>query len=170
MGNSKYSKRFSNEYKAIAIDFYKTHTLDETAKEFGVSKFTINSWSKKLGFIKGYSKFDTNFKHEVCQYYDNNTIYRTSDKYGVSTDTICKWRRELGYRNKSRGYNLYMEDLQPTVQKRERRDFIMTKMENGDLKGQIVELQKVVNDMSLDNQWLKDKLTRIADAIKTMEV
>ena len=63
-----------------------------------------------------------------------------------------------------------MEGLQPTVQKRERRDFVMTKMENGDLKGQIVELQKVVSDMSLDNQWLKDKLTRIADAIKTMEV
>ena len=170
MGNSKYGKRFSDEYKAVAIDFYKTHTLDETVKEFGVSHFTINSWSKKLGFVKGYSKFDTNFKHEVCQYYDNNTVDQTSDKYGVNKHTICRWRRELGYRNKFFGYNLYMEDLQPTMQKRERRDFVMTKMENGDLKGQIVELQKVVSDMSLDNQWLKDKLTRIADAIKTMEV
>ena len=106
----------------------------------------------------------------MCQYYENHTLVQTSAKYNVGEVTICEWRKKLGYRNKSRGYNLYMEGLQPTVQKRERRDFIMTKMENGDLKGQIVELQKVVNDMSLDNQWLKDKLTRIADAIKTMEV
>ena len=106
----------------------------------------------------------------MCQYYDNHTGDETIGKFDVSIDTVCKWRRELGYRNKSLGYNLYMEGLQPTMQKRERRDFVMTKMENGDLKGQIVELQKVVSDMSLDNQWLKDKLTRIADAIKTMEV
>lgn len=152
MGNSKYSKRFSNEYKAIAIDFYKTHTLDETAKEFGVSKFTINSWSKKLGFVKGYSKFDTNFKHEVCQYYDNNTIYRTSDKYGISTDTICKWRRELGYRNKSRGYNLYMEGLQPSTQKSEyrklRNDFVMTNLEKDNLKGYVTVLESKLKDVT----------------------
>ena len=170
MGNSKYNKRFSNEYKAVAIDFYKTHTLRETAKEFGVSHFTINSWSKKLGFVKGYSKFDTNFKHEVCQYYENHTLVETCAKYNVDRKSVCVWRKKLGYRNKFFNYNLATEGLQPTMQKRERRDFIMTKMENGDLKGQIVELQKVVNDMSLDNQWLKDKLTRIADAIKTMEV
>ena len=152
MGNSKYSKRFSNEYKARAIDFYKTHTLDETVKEFGVSNFTINSWSKKLGFVKGYSKFDTNFKHEVCQYYDNNTIYRTSDKYGISTDTICKWRRELGYRNKSRGYNLYMEGLQPSTQKSEyrklRNDFVMTNLEKDNLKGYVAVLESKLKDVT----------------------
>ena len=170
MGNSKNGKRFSDEYKAIVVDFYKTHDVYNTAREFNVSVCSVVNWSKKLGFIKGRSRFSSDFKHEVCQYYDNHTGDETVGKFDVSIDTICKWRRELGYRNKSRGYNLYMEGLQPTMQKRERRDFVMTKMENGDLKGQIVELQKVVSDMSLDNQWLKDKLTRIADAIKTMEV
>ena len=170
MGNSKYNKRFSDEYKSVVVDFYKTHTLDETASEFNVSISTIQNWCKKLGFAKGHDKSGSDFKHEVCQYYENHTLVQTSAKYNVGEVTICEWRKKLGYRNKSRGYNLYMEGLQPTMQKRERRDFVMTKMENGDLKGQIVELQKVVNDMSLDNQWLKDKLTRIADAIKTMEV
>ena len=61
-------------------------------------------------------------------------------------NTLCQWRRELGYRNKSRGYNLYMEGLQPTMQKRERRDFIMTKMENGDLKGRIAVLEVKLKD------------------------
>ncbi len=159
-------KVYSNEFKAQVVEFFKTHTTDETAKEFGVSRGTVSNWAIQSGFLKGHSRFKSDFKHEVCQYYDNNTIYRTSDKYGISTDTICKWRRELGYRNKSRGYNLYMEDLQPTMQKRERRDFVMTKMENGDLKGQIVELQKMVNDMSLDNRCLKDTLTRIAIAME----
>tara|TARA_B100001939_G_scaffold143138_1_gene123920 strand:- start:3665 stop:4177 length:513 start_codon:yes stop_codon:yes gene_type:complete len=170
MGNSKNGKRFSDEYKAIVVDFYKTHDVYSTAREFNVSVCSVVNWSKKLGFIKGRSRFSSDFKHEVCQYYDNHTGDETIGKFDVSIDTVCKWRRELGYRNKSRGYNMYMEGLQPTMQKRERRDFVMTKMENGDLKGQIVELQKVVSDMSLDNQWLKDKLTRIADAIKTMEV
>jgi len=170
MGNSKYSNRYSNEFKAQVIEFYKTHTVNETTKEFGVSHFSLASWCKQLGFFKGHSNFEIAFKHEVCQYYDNNTLEQACAKYNVASNSVLKWRRELGYRNKSRGYNLYMEGLQPTVQKRERRDFVMTKAENGDLKGQIVELQKVVSDMSLDNQWLKDKLTRIADAIKTMEV
>ena len=146
MGNSKYGKRFSDEYKAIVIDFYKTHTVNETTKEFGVSHFTINSWSKKLGFIKGHSIFKTDFKHEVCQYYDNHTGIETCEKFSVSLNALCQWRRELGYRNKSRGYNLYMEGLQPTMQKRERRDFVMTKMENGDLKGRIAVLEVKLKD------------------------
>lgn len=163
-------KLYSNEFKAQVVEFYKTNNISETTKKFGVSTSAIINWGKRLGFFKGSSNFKTSFKHEVCQYYDNNTLEQTSAKYNVGRKAICMWRRELGYRNKSRGYNLYTEDLQPSMKKRERRNFVMTKMENGDLKGQIVELQKVVSDMSLDNQWLKDKLTRIADAIKTMEV
>lgn len=163
-------KVYSNEFKAQVVEFFKTHTTDETAKEFGVSRGTVSNWAIQSGFLKGHSNFKSDFKHEVCQYYENHTLAETCAKYDVDQKSVCTWRKKLGYRNKFFNYNLATEDLQPTMQKRERRDFVMTKMENGDLKGQIVELQKVVNDMSLDNQWLKDKLTRIADAIKTMEV
>ena len=159
-------KVYSNEFKAQVVEFYKTHSTYETIKEFDVSRTAITNWCKQLGFFKGYSNYKISFKHEVCQYYDNNTLDQTYAKYGIPSKTVCRWRRELGYRNKSRGYNLYMEGLQPTMQKRERRDFVMTKMENGDLKGQIVELQKMVNDMSLDNRCLKDTLTRIAIAME----
>tara|TARA_A100001011_G_C14078403_1_gene743418 strand:- start:41 stop:553 length:513 start_codon:yes stop_codon:yes gene_type:complete len=170
MGNSKKGNRYSSEFKAQVVEHYKTHIGNETMKEFNVSSNSVRKWALDLGFIKGCSNFKSSFKHEACQYYDNHTWHETCGKFGISHDALCTWRRELGYRNKSRGYNLYTEDLQPSMKKRERRNFVMTKMENGDLKGQIVELQKVVSDMSLDNQWLKDKLTRIADAIKTMEV
>ena len=163
-------KVYSNEFKAQAVKFFKTHTTNETAKEFSVSRAAVSSWARQSGFSKGHSPFKSDFKHEVCQYYENHTLVETCAKYNVDQTSVCLWRKKLGYRNKFFNYNLITEGLQPTTQKRERRDFVMTKMENGDLKGQIVELQKVVNDMSLDNQWLKDKLTRIADAIRTMEV
>ena len=139
-------KVYSNEFKAQVVEFYKTHKLNETTKEFGVSHFSIVNWCKQLGFLKGYPNFEIDFKHEVCQYYDNNTLEQACAKYDVSRNSVLKWRRQLGYRNKSRGYNLYMEGLQPTVQKRERRDFIMTKMENGDLKGRIAVLEDKLKD------------------------
>ena len=88
----------------------------------------------------------SDFKHEVCQYYENHTLAQTSAKYNVGEVTICTWRKKLGYRNKFFNYNLATEGLQPTMQKRERRDFIMTKMENGDLKGRIAVLEVKLKD------------------------
>lgn len=146
MGNSKYSNRYSNEFKAQVIEFYRTHTIANTVRKFNIGSKSIANWCIELGFSKGCSNFKSDFKHEVCQYYDNHTGIETIAKFGVSMNTLCQWRRELGYRNKSRGYNLYMEGLQPTVQKRERRDFIMTKMENGDLKGRIAVLEDKLKD------------------------
>jgi transposase-like protein len=146
MGNSKYSNRYSNEFKAQVIEFYRTHTIADTVRKFNIGSKSIANWCIELGFSKGCSNFKSDFKHEVCQYYDNHTGIETIAKFGVSMNTLCQWRRELGYRNKSRGYNLYMEGLQPTVQKRERRDFIMTKMENGDLKGRIAVLEDKLKD------------------------
>ena len=175
MGDSKKGNRYSIELKKEVCEYSNNHNFEDAAAKFGLcNPKIISKWRRNLGYptlgrgVRG--SRSSEFKHEVCQYYDNHTHEETVEKFGISEVSLFRWRRELGYRNKSRGYNLYMEGLQPTMQKRERRDFVMTKMENGDLKGQIVELQKVVSDMSLDNQWLKDKLTRIADAIKTMEV
>ena len=152
MGNSKNSKRFSDEYKAIVVDFYKTHDVYSTAREFNVSVCSVVNWSKKLGFIKGRSRFSSDFKPEVCQYYDNHTGDETVGKLDVSIDTVCKWRRELGYRNKSRGYNLYMEDLQPSTQKSEyrklRNDFVMTNLEKDNLKGYVTVLESKLKDVT----------------------
>ena len=152
MGNSKNSKRFSDEYKAIVVDFYKTHDVYSTAREFNVSVCSVVNWSKKLGFIKGRSRFSSDFKHEVCQYYDNHTGDETVGKFDVSIDTVCKWRRELGYRNKSRGYNLYMEDLQPSTQKSEyrklRNDFVMNNLEKDNLKGYVTVLESKLKDVT----------------------
>tara|TARA_Y100000114_G_C11601436_1_gene250641 strand:- start:141 stop:623 length:483 start_codon:yes stop_codon:yes gene_type:complete len=139
-------KVYSNEFRAQVVEFYKTHTVADTMREFNVGKSTITNWCTGLGFRKGYSKFKDDFKHEACQYYDNHTCDETCEKFNITDATLCKWRRELGYRNKFFGYNLYMEGLQPSTQKRERRDFIMTKMENGDLKGRIAVLEDKLKD------------------------
>lgn len=146
MGNSKNGNRYSDEFKAVVVDFYKTHTIYETASEFNINTSSIQNWCKQLGFAKGHDRSGSDFKHEVCQYYENHTLVQTSAKYNVGEVTICAWRKKLGYRNKFFNYNLATEGLQPAVQKRERRDFIMTKMENGDLKGRIAVLEDKLKD------------------------
>jgi transposase-like protein len=152
MGNSKYNKRFSDEYKAVVVDFYKTHSAVETIKEFNVSLSSIHTWCKKFGFIKGLSRFKIDFKHEVCQYYDNHTWFETCEEFGVSKDSLLNWRKQLGYRNKSRGYNLYMEGLQPSTQKSEyrklRNDFVMTNLEKDNLKGYVTVLEGKLKDVT----------------------
>jgi transposase-like protein len=136
MGRKVYTKEFKEE----VVEYFKTHTVAETMQKFGVSRASAYKWALKGCTSKGQGN-PLNFRHEVCQYYDNHTGVETLAKFGVTADTICRWRRELGYRNKSRGYNLYTEGLQPTVTKRERRNFVMTKAENGQLQGELMEIK-----------------------------
>lgn len=114
-----------------------------------------------------YKSYTDAFKHEVCKYYDNHTGDQTVAKYGVIKNTLHDWRNKLGYRNKHYNYNLYTQDLQPVVQKRQRKNFMVTKQENGDLKARIVALETKLTNSDLDRQWLKNKLHDIADAINT---
>ena len=152
MGNSKYGNRYSSEFKAQVVEHYKTHIGNETMKEFNVSSNSVRKWALDLGFIKGCSNFKSSFKHEACQYYDNHTWHETCGKFGISHDTLCTWRRELGYRNKSRGYNLYMEGLQPLTNKSEyrklRNDFVMTSLEKDNLKGHVAVLESKLKDVT----------------------
>ena len=142
-------KVYSNEFKAQVVEFYKTHSTYETIKEFDVSRTAITNWCKQLGFFKGCSNYKISFKHEVCQYYDNNTLDQTYAKYGIPSKTVCRWRRELGYRNKSRGYNLYMEGLQPVMQKREVLNFKSVRSENGDMKFELVKKEKRIKELEM---------------------
>lgn len=151
-------KVYTNEFKAEVVEHFKTHTADETAKKFETSAVNVSKWALKAGFIKGRDKHPLNFKHEVCQYYDNHTGVETMAKFGASMDTVCKWRRELGYRNKSRGYNLYTEGLQPTVTKRERRNFVMTKAENGQLQGELMEIKLQYAVLEREFKQLKEAI------------
>ena len=153
-------KVYTNEFKAEVVEYYKTHTTEETVKKFGIPKPNASKWALKAGFFKGQGgdSHPSNFKHEVCQYYDNHTGVETVAKFGVSNDTLCRWRRELGYRNKSRGYNLYTEGLQPTVTKRERRNFVMTKAENGQLQGELMEIKLQYAVLEREFKQLKETI------------
>ena len=133
--------KYSVEFQQSVVEFYKSHTMEDTAKEFSVPRSTVAYLVKLSGYKKGCAKIPMDLKHEVCQYFDNHTAHETVAKFGVSLPSLFIWRRELGYRNKSRGYNLYTEGLQPTVTKRERRNFVMTKAENGQLQGELMELK-----------------------------
>jgi predicted RNase H-like nuclease (RuvC/YqgF family) len=108
---------------------------------------TIQSLGRNMGFAKGNGKYPVDFKHEVCQYYETHTGDETLAKFGVTIASLCQWRKDLGYRNKHRGYNLYTEALQPTVTKRERRNFTMTRSENGQLKAELQQRDERINSL-----------------------
>ena len=147
MGKKVYTK----EFKAEVVEYFKTHNVEETMQKFGIPRSNVSMWALKAGFNKGRGtdKYAINFKHEVCQYYDNHTHEETTAKFSITSATLFKWRRTLGYLNKSRVYNLYTEGLQPTVTKRERRNFVMTKSENGDLKAKVADLEYKLSAMEL---------------------
>lgn len=161
MGNSK-GNRYSIELKKEVCEYSNDHNFQDAAAKFGLCNHKIISkWRRNLGYPSigrgARGGKDSEFKHEVCQYYDNHTHEDTAEKFGCSKVSLFKWRRELGYRNKSRGYNLYMEYLQPTMQKRQSRDIVMTKMENGDLKGKVAVLEDRLKDATyLLQQVLED--------------
>ena len=140
---------YTPEFKAEIVEYYKTHTAKETAEKFAVAQHNVEYFGRTLGFQKGNSKHPTDFKHEVCQYYDNHTHLETLAKFDISIQSLYRWRRELGYRNKSRGYNLYTEGLQPAMKKRERKNFMVTRNENGELKAKVADLEYKLSAMEV---------------------
>ena len=151
MGNSKKGNRYSIELKKEVCEYSNDHNFEDAAAKFGLCNYKIISkWRRDLGYPtlgRGFrGAKSSGFKHEVCQYYDNHTHEQTCEKFGIAEVTLFRWRRELGYRNKSLGYNLYMEGLQPAMQKRQSHDIVMTKMENGNLKGRIAVLEDRLKD------------------------
>ena len=149
---------YSNEFKQSVVEFYKSNTMENTAKEFSIPRSTVAYLIKLSGYKKGCAKVSMDLKHEVCQYYDNHTCHETVAKFGISLPSLFIWRRELGYRNKSRGYNLYTEGLQPTVTKRERRNFVMTKAENGQLQGELMEIKLQYAVLEREFKQLKEAI------------
>jgi len=160
-------KVYSNEFKAQVVEFFKTHTTNETAKEFGVSRATVSSWARQSGFLKGHSPFKSNFKHEVCQYYENHTLVQTCAKYDVDQTSVCLWRKKLGYRNKFFNMNMATEGLQPSTQKSEyrklRNDFVMTNLEKDNLKGYVTVLESKLKDVTFMLENLVKEITERDD-------
>lgn len=151
MGDSKKGNRYSIELKKEVCEYSNNHNFEDSAAKFGLcNPKIISKWRRDLGYPtlgRGFRRSrSSEFKHEVCQYYDNHTHDETVEKFGISEVSLFRWRRELGYRNKSLGYNLYMESLQPAMQKRQSHDIVMTKMENGNLKGRIAVLEDRLKD------------------------
>jgi transposase-like protein len=158
---------YSNEFKQSVVEFYKSNTMEDTAKKFSIARSTAAYFVKLSGYKKGYSKIPVGFKHHACQYYDNHTADETVAKFGISLPSLFVWRRELGYRNKSRGYNLYTEQLQPSVTKRERRNFAVTRKQNGDLQAQIVSLNHQLDELYTQIEQLK-RDTEIVQSIRNL--
>ena len=111
-------------------------------------------------------RYSNSFKHEVCQYYEHHTRKATHEKYGVDERTIGRWRVDLGYRNKFFGYNIYTQDMQPALKKRERRDFMVTKKDNAFLLDQLTKLRVEMVSKDFDYARLENYILDAVDYIK----
>jgi len=161
MGKSK----FSMEFKKSVCEYANDHTYANTSAKYGITTRSVCDWRKSLGYptpTGGRPTYATGVKHEACQYYETHTGDETVDKFGVSKCNLGIWRRELGYRNKSRGYNLYTEALQPTVTKRDRRNFVMTRSENGQLKAELQQRDERINSLEARLSQLESTSTIIS--------
>ena len=101
--------------------------------------------------------YTNEFKHEVCQFYEHHSQAATCAKYGVSNKSLWEWRTQLGYRNKHIGYNNHTEMLQP-VAKRERRNFMVTRSENGQLQGELMEIKLQYAVLEREFKQLKEAI------------
>ena len=111
-------------------------------------------------------RYSNSFKHEVCQYYEHHTRKATHEKYGVDERTIGRWRVDLGYRNKFFGYNIYTQDMQPALKKRERRDFMVTKKDNAFLLDELTKLRSEMVSKDFDYSRLEDYVVNAYHYIK----
>tara|TARA_R100001460_G_scaffold86224_1_gene127674 strand:- start:44 stop:550 length:507 start_codon:yes stop_codon:yes gene_type:complete len=158
-------KIYSNDFKVEVCNFSNDNTYADTRERFGISKGTINSWRKSLGYPDlgvGYRKsFGENVQIEACQMYMGNpstTKQEVCDQYGCHVTTLGKWLRIHGFSMK-----VAKRKPMPTRADRVVRNFKVLKTEHNKVKAELMQLKQAQQD---DNHWLKDRLTRIADAIK----
>lgn len=162
MGRINYSTEFATQ----VVEHYKSNSAAKTAQKFSIPPHHVVTLAKRVGFHKTCVKYPLSFKHEACQYYDNHTGDETVEKFGIMKPTLFLWRRTLGYRNKSRGYNLYMQDMQPVVQKRERHDFMVTRDENGKLRADLAEITQKYVQLEQQFNTLKSSLKSVVEALQ----
>lgn len=105
-------------------------------------------------------RYTNEFKHEVCQFYEHHSQIETCAKYGISNKSLWEWRTKLGYVNKHKGYNNHTEKLQPAakVTRRQHRNFAITKAENGQLQGELMEVKLQYAVLEREFKQLKDTI------------
>jgi hypothetical protein len=161
MANKYGNKGAPLERRKEICEFYENHSQSATLKHFGIGAASLFNYRKQLGYPNKQpckAKYKDTFKHEVCQYYEHHTGEETIAKYSITIASLCKWRADLGYRNKHRGFNLYTESMQPTVAKRVRRNFQMTRSENGELKAELMEIKLQYAVLEREFQQLRNRI------------
>ena len=83
----------------------------------------------------GKSKFSMEFKKSVCEYANDHTYANTSAKYGITTRSVTK---------------------------RDRRNFVMTRSENGQLKAELQQRDERINSLEARLSQLESTSTIIS--------
>ena len=116
-----------------------------------------------MGNSKGI-RFSVDVQIEACQMYMGNpsmTQQEVADKYGMDRRTLNQWLRKHGFSLK-----IAKRLPMPTKAERIAKNFKVLQTEHNKVKAELMQIKQAQQD---DNYWLKDRLTRIAEAIKVRD-
>ena len=106
------------------------------------------------------NRFSTATKKAACDMYitggDDLTAKMVADEFGMSTISLYAWLRDGGYPLKM----AKRKPLPQTPTKKMRRDMLIVKRENGDLKYQIMNLNGQIEDLRESKRAFKDLVQR----------
>lgn len=101
------------------VDYYKTHTEQETSVKFGISGSVVRKIFYSHGHRKEIYAYDEDFKKEVLEYYKTHTSRETATKFGISKHTVEMWTKHTDF-SKKRKYT--DEDVLTLIGKHTRKE------------------------------------------------
>ncbi|AGT13666.1 hypothetical protein TROLL_96 [Bacillus phage Troll] len=98
-----YTVEHFNTSKEI-VEYYKTHTEEETANRFNVCGSTVRKAASRCGFTK-HIKADKDLSKEILDYSKIHTLQETADKFNLEK----RQAEYIVYKQKPKSYKLYDE-------------------------------------------------------------
>jgi len=110
------------------------------------------------------NRYDAEVQIAACQMYMGNpsiTQQEVCDHFGMERTALNRWLRKHGFSLK-----IAKRLPMPTKAERIAKNFKVLQTEHNKVKAELMQIKQAQQD---DNYWLKDRLTRIAEAIKVRD-
>lgn len=88
------------------LRYYETHTREEVARKFNISKQSVTKRAKSLGYRKSKPKYNPDLLKKIKQLYitENKSRSIVANTLGISLSTVSKYSKSLGYKKKNSRY------------------------------------------------------------------
>lgn len=119
-------KKYSDEFKAEVVKYYKENGKAKTISKYQISNTAIYKWERLYdnGGIEGFKrkqtkKYTLQEKLDIIEFYKNNGGTCTESEFNISKSVVLKWERillEYGEDallndNRGKGKNVIKKDI-----------------------------------------------------------